>query len=188
MFAGAAKNTSLPSLESIRWCNRSQILLPKFPHMWITKIFWDQDLCYMSLFSSHFWLPYSFAPPSSFRQEHLLEQCFAPDHTLTSSLAFCLCVSYRQKNLNAFLLTVCTCWKSQCMELWSYSLLNFCFTVVTMAFCPSGLFKATENKVNVLQGTMVLQFKKKNKKKGGGIKMTNKSFQLSIMHKHSYLS
>lgn len=57
-----------------------------------------------------------------------------------------------------------------------------------MAFCPSGLFKATENKVNVLQGTMVLQFKKKNKKKGGGIKMTNKSFQLSITHKHSYLS
>lgn len=112
-------------------------------------------LCYMSLIS-YFTTPFPCSSITLCVKEHLLEeQCFAPDHTLTSSLSVSVSPT-DTKNFNAFLLTTCTRLKSQYTVLWSCSLLNFCFIVVTTAFCPSGLLKAIENKGNLLQGTAVL--------------------------------
>lgn len=139
-----------PPLECTRWCIRCQIFLPKFPQGWITK----SSLLYVTI--SYLTTPFPYSPIILCVKKHLLEeQCFAPDHTLTSSLSVSASPT-DTKNFNASLLTTCTWLKSQYTVLWSCSLLNFCFIVVTMAFCPSGLLKAIENKGNVLQGTTEL--------------------------------
>lgn len=120
----------------------------------------DHKIVFVICHSSHIWLPPSPAPPLFFVQKKRQKiptgrTMFAPDHTLTSSL--CVSASFTDtKTFNASLLTTCTWLKSQHTVLWSRSLLQFCFIAVTMDFCPSGLLKATENKGNVLQGTMVL--------------------------------
>lgn len=171
VYSNCQEHISSP-LECTRWCIRYQIFLPKFPQVYIINL-----LCYMSLISC---LTTPF-PCSSIifcgkrknknkankkkpqkwtnRKTHWKNNVCSWSHS--DIFALCFCILCRHKNLQCFPAHYMHLTKISAHNSVIPSLLQFCFIAVTMDFCPFGLLKATENKGNVLQKTVVLWWKKK---------------------------